>query len=310
MWLINTETLEREYVENPAKSSYAILSHTWEDEEVSFEQFKDLRAARARAGFAKIQRTATLARSRSLKYAWVDTCCIDKSSSAEVSEAINSMFRWYADAAVCFAYLSDLPSAARVANFYPEAGPDEVKRLQATYFKMCRWFTRGWTLQELLAPPAVEFYDAGWDLHGTRLALEPEISDLTHVRPDVLRAGADGGAAACLRSVSVACRLSWAAGRQTARPEDQAYCLLGLFDVNVIPLYGEGAHKAFLRLQEEICRQSTDLSLFAWKAEPSPAASLVAREFRGVLASSPAEFKHCGSFIAFQGVSSYDAPEM
>ncbi|KAI1073367.1 heterokaryon incompatibility protein-domain-containing protein [Whalleya microplaca] len=297
MWLINTETLEREYVESPKPKSYAILSHTWESDgsEVSFAQFGDLRTAKALPGFTKIQRTTVIARERGLAHAWVDTVCIDKSSSAELSEAINSMYRWYSLAAVCLAYLSDLPSAARVANFYPEAGADDVRRLQGTYFKMCRWFTRGWTLQELLAPAELEFYDSGWSLYGDKRALVAEVADLTHIRPDVLRGETRP------QGVSVACRMSWAAGRETRRPEDRAYCLLGLFDIHMALLYGEG-ERAFVRLQEEICRQSTDLSLFAWKAvQKKPAASLVAQEFRGILASSPAEFRHCGSFTAFQG---------
>src|ERR1700753_3096180 len=133
MWLINTTTLELEFFVNPEKSSYAVLSHTWGDGEVLFQEFQNLNTAKSKDGFSKIVRTCEISRQRGLRYAWVDTCCIDKSSSAELSEAINSMFDWYKNSAVCLTYLEDLPGDIEFEQGLP----------------CCRWLTRGWTLQEL-----------------------------------------------------------------------------------------------------------------------------------------------------------------
>ncbi|CAJ2505058.1 Uu.00g124520.m01.CDS01 [Anthostomella pinea] len=267
MWLIDTQTLTLKQEVNPAPGSYAILSHTWEEDEVSFQDFQDLASAGRRKGFGKIQRTCDLARERGLKYAWVDTCCIDKSSSSELSESINSMFRWYRDAAVCFAFLSDLG-----ADVSFEAGFSK---------EMCRWLRRGWTLQELIAPKEVELYDEAWSLRGTKSQHIPLVSSATGIDSDVLRDSSR------LSQILVARRMSWASDRETTRAEDLAYCLLGIFDINMPMLYGEG-EKAFMRLQEEIVKQSTDLSLFAWRAD-----ALSTQRFRGIFARTPREFIGC-----------------
>ncbi|KAI1413181.1 heterokaryon incompatibility protein-domain-containing protein [Hypoxylon sp. FL1857] len=116
MWLINTGTFELERWDNYKKGSYAILSHTWGDDEISFQEIQELESARKKRGFAKIECTVLMARARNLKFAWVDTCCIDKTSSAELSEAINSMYKWYEDSGVCFAYLSDMPAQSKVQH--------------------------------------------------------------------------------------------------------------------------------------------------------------------------------------------------
>ncbi|KAF3806073.1 hypothetical protein GCG54_00004399 [Colletotrichum gloeosporioides] len=123
MWLLDTQTLKLQEIVDPSTVNYAILSHTWEHDEVSFQDISDLDSARKKAGFAKISKTCELSRQRSIPYAWVDTCCIDKSSSAELSEAINSMFQWYKLSVVCFVYLSDFTFD---------------KALNSS-----RWFTRG-----------------------------------------------------------------------------------------------------------------------------------------------------------------------
>jgi len=170
-------------------------------------------------------------------------CCIDKTSSAELSEAINSMFRWYQKASVCYAYLADV-----LKDTDPDKDPEEFSR--------SRWFTRGWTLQELVAPKNVVFYSRSWKNIGTKERLCNTISTITGIDIDTLL-GED------VTFVSVANKMSWASGRRTTRTEDMAYCLLGIFDVNMPLLYGEGK-KAFLRLQEEILRSSYDHSLFAW----------------------------------------------
>ncbi|KAI1748032.1 heterokaryon incompatibility protein-domain-containing protein [Xylaria castorea] len=173
MWLINAETYVLENITNPQKGSYAILSHTWDDEEVSFQQYHNMAEAMKLKGFKKIDMTVQLAREKGLKYAWVDTCCIDKSSSAELSEAINSMFKWYSDAAVCLAFLSDLSNAEipyLLSAYLSEEDSfkdfEQLEGLQKSARHLLirrRWFFRGWTLQELIAPEIVEFYDdSGW----------------------------------------------------------------------------------------------------------------------------------------------------
>ncbi|KAI0853380.1 HET-domain-containing protein [Daldinia vernicosa] len=285
MWLINTKTLELEFVASPKERSYAVLSHTWEEEELSFQQFSDSakRASlRQLRGFAKIAKTCQLAKDKHmLEYAWVDTCCIDKTSSTELSEAINCMFRWYQEAAVCFVWLSDM--ALEPADLWDTPlGP--YKRITPDVLRRCKWTTRGWTLQELLAPSVVEFYDKNWDFVGTKDSwlLDP-ISEVTGIEPEFLTRNY------LIWSAPVGTRMRWAAKRKTTRPEDIAYCLLGIFEINMPLLYGEG-DKAFLRLQEEICKQTHDLSLFAWTARPGYASSSLFDWYRGIFAIHPCEF--------------------
>ncbi|ROW11338.1 hypothetical protein VMCG_01226 [Cytospora schulzeri] len=175
MWLINTCTLQLEFVPKAGSQPYAILSHTWEDEEVTFQEMANLEEAWKEKGFVKIKKTCELARRRDPPplYAWVDTCCIDKKSSAELAEAINSMFAWYKKATVCFAFLSDLLA-------HKPVHPDPE-------LPGCRWFTRGWALQELIAPEVVEFYDSEWHYHGTKSERREEIASITGVDVTVLR---------------------------------------------------------------------------------------------------------------------------
>ncbi|EON68918.1 hypothetical protein W97_08176 [Coniosporium apollinis CBS 100218] len=280
MWLISTESLALEFFVDPPKGSYAVLSHTWDGGEVSFQEVKDLGNARKKKGFAKIERTCELARRRNLPYAWVDTCCIDKSSSAELSETINSMFQWYRESAVCFAFLSDLRSR-------PEIGsePPQSDKWFEQSFPGCRWLRRGWTLQELIAPPHVEFYDMTWTMRTSKAAHTLFLSRETGIDVNVLEDSA------CLSQILISRRMSWAAGRETTRIEDMAYCLLGIFDINMPMIYGEGK-KAFMRLQEEIAKQSCDLSLFAWRAQ-SPGQGNDFQSYRGIFARWPTEFTKC-----------------
>ncbi|KAJ6443007.1 HET domain-containingprotein [Purpureocillium lavendulum] len=270
MRLINVESLVlEEFMAGGSEAPpYAILSHTWGDGEVTFQDFthSDESVRSRKHGFDKISKTCALAKGEGLKYAWVDTCCIDKTSSAELTEAINSMFQWYRDAVACYAWLGDLPSSAVVGS-----QPDKLA------LSKCRWFTRGWTLQELIAPRVVQFYDEAWVPCGTKESLAAVLSDITKVDAGIL---ADPD---LLPGLSVAKRMSWAAARRTTRVEDTAYCLLGIFDVNMPMLYGEGA-KAFLRLQEELARASNDLSLFAWRRKTPD------HQYAGVFATSPVDF--------------------
>ncbi|RBR05561.1 hypothetical protein FVER53590_12909 [Fusarium verticillioides] len=275
MWLINTTTIALE-VKNVSSTPYAILSHTWGDDEVTFEDMMTGQE-KGKKGYVKIIHTCRLAKERGIAYAWVDTCCVDKRSSAELAEAINSMFNWYKLSEVCFSHLEDLES---------HRGPqdDQIPGLSS-----CRWFTRGWTLQELIASRNLEFYDSAWNYRGTKAGLRGRISGITGIDIAVLEDNA------ILETIPVAKRMSWAADRETTRVEDLAYCLLGIFGVNMPMLYGEGT-KAFGRLQEEIIKETTDLSIFAWKANLSvgkPLREVRPQGFRGILASSPSEFVHC-----------------
>ncbi|KAK0750637.1 heterokaryon incompatibility protein-domain-containing protein, partial [Schizothecium vesticola] len=270
MRLINTETLLLESFPDLRRTPpYAVLSHTWgcDADEASLQEMMvpsvlDSPTA-AKPGFEKIRKTCQIAlETRGLKYAWVDTCCIDKTSSAELSEAINSMFKWYQQAAICLAFLED---------WEPEQPA----------FDHCRWWRRGWTLQELIAPRDVLFFDKTWAKRGDLASLCEKISKVSRIKEDVLTKERT------LSHVPVAVRMSWASHRETSREEDIAYCLMGIFDINMAMLYGEGS-KAFLRLQEEIIKTTPDVSLFAWVAKENAGPA-----FMGILASSPAEFSHC-----------------
>ncbi|KAK1717917.1 heterokaryon incompatibility protein-domain-containing protein [Colletotrichum lupini] len=285
MWLINTDSLALEEVSEPSSIKYAILSHTWEDPEVTFQDFHDIERSgvRHKPGFQKIEKTCELARRRGLRYAWVDTCCIDKSSSAELSEAINSMFSWYRESAVCFVFLSDLLAFEDLDD--KEDLTSVLPYTQET-FAACRWFTRGWTLQELIAPSQVEFFNSRWERFSQKADCLDELENITGIRRSVLESSSN------LRQTPIAVKMSWAASRETKRVEDRAYSLLGIFNINMSMIYGEGP-KAFRRLQEQISRETNDLSLFAWKGPSQDDAGY--QIFRGIFARSPSEFSACST---------------
>jgi hypothetical protein len=248
-------SLTKNFVKNcPA---YAILSHTWGDdeEEVTFQELLE-GSGESKPGYRKIRSCGEQAASDGLQYFWADTCCIDKTNSVELSEAINSMFRWYQDADACYVYLSDV---------------DTSRDLDQS-----RWFRRGWTLQELLAPKHMYFFNREWEQIDTRANLSPTISRITGIPARVISLNFSG-------NYSVAQVISWAAGRETTREEDVAYSLLGLLGVNMPLIYGEGL-RAFERLQQEFMRTSTDHSLFSWVGPGIE---------RGPFARSPEEFRHC-----------------
>lgn len=244
MRLLNTTTLTLETFRGTDLPRYAILSHTWGEDEILFEdvQHNSFKQWRKRSGAAKVIDSAKKAGTNGFEYIWIDSCCIDSSSSAELSEAINSMFKWYRDSAVCYAYLSDV---------HPH---DET----SVSFRHSRWFGRGWTLQELIAPEEVEFFNSKWESIGTRHSLALAIRDITRIDVSLLKLGAG---AYGLTQLSIYTRMTWAHKRKTTRPEDRAYSLMGIFDVNMPLLYGEGEHKAFDRLQGEIIRGSNDQSI-------------------------------------------------
>ncbi|KAK0723401.1 heterokaryon incompatibility protein-domain-containing protein, partial [Lasiosphaeria miniovina] len=301
MWLLNTADYSLTSVLYPER--YAILSHTWGDGEVTFDDIKNLDSASRKAGWDKIAQTCRLAAAQGFEYAWVDTCCIDKSSSAELSEAINSMFKWYRNATVCYAYLSDLdptPIGLDGAESTPmglddaESPKPGEKRLERD-LPQCAWFTRGWTLQELIGPRNLEFYDCGWTMRGTKVSLGKLLSAITTIPIWILLNQAP------LHRCCVGRRMSWAANRKTTRIEDLAYCLLGLFDVNMPMIYGEGEN-AFRRLQEAVAMATNDMSLFAW-SDPSLHSTV---SFHGIFATSPALFAQCEGLVNSFSPSHYD----
>lgn len=284
---------------------YAILSHTWDEEEVSYQDWQTLPwpALQEKKGFQKIEYCCQQAARDGLEWVWVDTCCIDQTSSAELTESINSMFRWYQDAAICYAYLADVAKNLRLSTI--------EKKLRTS-----RWFTRGWTLQELIAPAEVVFYSMDWHQVGTKSELAACISDITRIDQMYLH-GAN------VRQASIAQRMSWAANRETSRDEDVAYCLLGIFDVNLPLIYGEGA-KAFQRLQEEIMKAyPEDHTLFAWGSVVSHFSRYVESEAQalglepipwrpdeddsllGFLARGPEDFRDSGKFVAYKEAKKY-----
>ncbi|KAI0415062.1 HET-domain-containing protein [Xylaria grammica] len=273
MRLIDVKTLELKEFHHDIPP-YAILSHTWGDEELTFQEYLLATGPDAnkhphikrKQGFLKIFGACKQARSEGLAYLWCDTNCIDKKSSAELSEAINSMYAWYRDSAVCYALLTDV-------------GVDIGGSPGA--FKDSRWFTRGWTLQELLAPEKVVFFDEHWNILGNRAKLAQAISEVTRIHIGVLHNRNT------VLEYSIAQRMSWAAERQTTRPEDIAYCLLGIFDINMPLLYGE-RDKAFIRLQEEIIKVSDDQSILAWEPRNN-------QQQTSIFARSPNEFYFCDS---------------
>ncbi|KAH6841395.1 heterokaryon incompatibility protein-domain-containing protein [Alternaria alternata] len=238
MYLINTTTIKiRPFIGIIPK--YVILSHTWDEDEVTFESMqRPNERTKALKGYMKIKRCCEQAKQDGYRWAWVDTCCIDKRSSAELSEAINSMYRYYWGAEKCYAYLTD------------------VER-EIFQFLNSRWFKRGWTLQELLAPATLEFYDQEWNMIGTKFSLATFIQVATEIQAQYIL---DRNA---MKGASIGLRLSWASQRDTTRDEDQAYCLFGIMGVNMPLLYGEGK-RAFYRLQVELLKNTMDHTIFAW----------------------------------------------
>ena len=273
MRLLHTETLTFEEFYETSLPRYAILSHRWGEAEVSYKDMVKKRAKEG-PGLTKVKNCCKLASSEGYEWVWIDTCCIDKKSSAEVSEAVNAMYRWYEKADKCYAYLFD------------------VKANKPETFRQSSWFTRGWTLQELIAPMKLLFYDAEWLSIGSKTTLVAEVTAVTGIDQGILR---KPSLLRMPRGACIARKMYWASARQTSVPEDKAYCLLGLFDINMPLLYGEGAEKAFLRLQKELLSTTTDETIFAWTPSASGRGLLASElmEFasgRGLLASEPRDF--------------------
>ena len=222
---------------------YVILSHTWgeDKEEVTFNDLVT-GAGKSKTGYRKIQFCAEQAARDGLQHFWVDTCCIDKSNNTELSEAINSMFRWYRNAAKCYVYLSDVSTNDHNQNNLSFQSWEPA-------FRNSRWFTRGWTVQELIAPPLVEFFCSKGKQLGDKNSLEQQVHEITGIAPTAFQGTP-------LSEFSVTERMSWAENRETKREEDKAYSLLGIFDIHMALIYGEGMKSAFRRLREEIDKRS------------------------------------------------------
>lgn len=291
MRLLHVQTYQLKTFSEKHRPRYAILSHTWGKDEVLFEDvcYKGFSYWKDKEGALKICQCCRVAWKNGYKYVWIDTCCINRNDYDELSWSIKSMFKWYGEADVCYAHLEDAIAGQ---------GMDR-----------CKWFTRGWTLQELIAPKNMIFFDWKWSCMGNRLSLSSYLAKITGIDQKVLTRGhvigssrfkkhsvkaGSGLCATCgrcewnpfrtgaLSEFSVAQRMSWASNRETTRPEDIAYCLFGLFNVNLPLLYGEGK-QAFQRLQEEIIRKHDDQSILAFSSWG-----------RNLLASSPDEFWGCG----------------
>ena len=335
MRLINTSTYQLQEFIGATKPSYTTLSHTWGDEEVSFLEWRAYSVSllpdlgdplqtrpgpgwveriRKKAGFKKITEFCKKSLQSGHNWAWVDTCCIDKSSSEELSEAINSMFTWYQRSECCYCYLSDVNDSSYswveegfqdylsdLSVSAGDIGDSFFERYNLCGFTKSRWFKRGWTLQELLAPCDIYFYDRDWQLIGRRSRLARVIETISKIPADALSAKNPlyirFGQDTVLSGYSIAQKMSWASMRSTTRAEDMAYCLFGLFDVNMPLLYGEGQIKAFRRLQEEIIKRSTDHSLFAWSIPTDRGIGKLSDTIGSILADSPAVFEGAAHIV-------------
>ena len=172
MYVINVQSMKTEFFQTEQEVEYVILSHRWQEDEVLFH---DLQSGHAhqKSGFAKLESFCKQAAAAGFTYAWCDMCCIDKSSSSELSESINSMFRWYQNAAVCYAHLTDVTTTS-----IDDSTSD---------FRGSEWFRRGWCLQELLAPRTVEFFNRDWKSLGTKAEFSQLISDITGIHHEAIR---------------------------------------------------------------------------------------------------------------------------
>ncbi len=272
MRLLDTSAVQLHEFFDSEIPKYAILSHRWEDGEISFKDVTEVDNLQA-PGWVKVRKSCEIAKSLGYPWIWIDTCCIDKSSSTELNEAIKSMFKWYREAEVCLVYICDVRKDLNVSRHFKteKSHEDSV------------WFGRGWTLQELLAPREMTFYDMDWSSLGTRSGLVDELHRVTGIDAEYLGGGTS------FRSACIATKMSWMANRTTKRKEDMAYAMLGIFNVNMTPDYGEGEH-AFVRLQQNLLEMSKDESLFAWRMTNDDVGGTSSNEW-GLLAPHPKCFK-------------------
>lgn len=254
MRLLNVYTLEFCEFHGDHIPPYVVTSHRWTTDEASYKDVLK-RKNQDSKGYNKILNFCSFARpackdanGQPIQWIWIDTCCINQNSSAEVSESINSMWVWYSQATHCIAYLRDVRSVTS------SAGLDGVM----FDFRRSEWFERGWTLQELLAPHCVVFVTREWEVIGHKspdnhscilasVNLNRTISEITGISQDVL-----WGFESQRDTIGKEMKMAWAANRRTTKAEDVAYCLLGIFGIHMALIYGEGEHNARKRLEQEI----------------------------------------------------------
>ncbi|THV01249.1 HET-domain-containing protein [Dendrothele bispora CBS 962.96] len=244
--MINTYSLKlKDFEDGVSIPHYAILSHTWGAEEIGYHDFDQLffedsenwsvfvegvemyeqhQGTKAKPAYHKIVEACIKALSDGVEYLWVDTCCIDQEDQTDVHRNVKNMYSYYRNSRICYAYLVDMGHQSS--------------------FGQSRWFTRGWTLQELLAPPEVIFFDSNWGYIGSRTVLCAEISGVTGIPEDIVRGSTS------FRDVDVQERMSWSVLRKTSRSVDRAYCLFGILGVSIEPDYTEDLVTAINRLQE------------------------------------------------------------
>ncbi|KAI0116532.1 hypothetical protein GGR51DRAFT_555556 [Nemania sp. FL0031] len=307
MRLLNTTTFELHSEQGSVhQGPYAILSHRWiGDTEITFEQLsthtEELKTGTrplSSPQLDKIRGACDVARAKGFQWLWMDTCCINKNDTREYAEAINSMFSWYRSAELCITFLSDV-------QWDGSNGPEMFKSTEKDAGESL-WFSRGWTLQELLAPRKLEFYDMDWKCMGNKHDLASVLADITGI--DVqYHTGAKHLSEAC-----IAVKMSWMAKRETKYPEDMAYSMIGIFNVHMPFVYGETGPRAFRRLQEILLSsQSMDESIFAWrmpKPEDGMESDIIKADWQsgewGLLAASPKWFSGCGNLQVSAGYAS------
>ncbi|KAK4973506.1 hypothetical protein LTR42_005495 [Elasticomyces elasticus] len=270
MRLLNTTSYELKEFLGDRVPDYVIISHRWGDDETTYKDFRKGRN-RASVGFEKVMDFCHFARSRVREWVWIDTVCIDKRSSAEVSEAVNSMYFWYQRARECYVLLRDVPPFIQ--------GRDRVLRSVWTTY--------------------VVFLTRAWEIVGSKAHFAKEICAITGI-PEPILTGDEASSQKC-----VAQKMSWMAGRQTTRPEDMAYALLGLCDVNMPLLYGEGGKAAFRRLQLQIIADSDDETIFAWQAMYGRALYNPNANRQTMLAQAPDAFSHAGDVLKIPASNEY-----
>ncbi|CAN9280448.1 unnamed protein product [Alternaria alternata] len=233
---------------------YAILSHRWSDSEILIEDISNETYKEKEEGYRKLQFCAERAAQDELQYFWIDTCCIDRWDNNERSKAINSMFRWYKNAARCYVFLSDVSVSTATE-------PVQRSDWEAS-FRASAWFTRGWTLQELIAPVSVEFFSCEGQRIGDKTSLDQLIHETTGIPLPALRN--------CpLDEFTASERERWAENRRTKEEEDIVYCLLGILGVSMPTAYGEGEESARSRLQAELEGASDAPSIIPFSRNPS-----------------------------------------
>jgi hypothetical protein len=265
MRLINVKTKQLRELSKEEKGpeKYAILSHTSgrSETEVSVEDLTNFESkteeakakVQGKEGWWKIFKACQKAISDGHEWLWADSCCIDRSIPEEWSNSVKSMFDLYKEAAVCYAFLED------VAKFTDDTKPKSSYRFNEDHFKRSEWFTQLWTLQALIVPRKVKFFDKRFSSIGTRRTLRSVISDATGIDEHVLKGTKS------LNDVSVATRISWAAIRPTAKEKDMIYCLMGILGVMINVDAGHDADQAFFELQRKVRDTVHDQSLFAWQ---------------------------------------------